>query len=278
MTKAAPKGESNVKLANGVNMPRIGLGVYLMPSGRATREAVSSALRLGYRHVDTARLYDNEADVGRAISESAIARDDVFVTTKLWNSDHGFDRALAAFDESRKALGVESVDLFLLNWPVARLRQASWRALEQLYDEGRVRAIGVSNFMIGHLEELIGGARIAPMVNQIEVHPYHQQRDLRAWCAAHKIAVAAYSPLAKGAVLRDRVVKAVAGEAGATPAQVVLAWELHHDLIVLPKSVHPARQKENLAAVQVELTAAQLARLDGLERGMVTSWDPRQAP
>jgi diketogulonate reductase-like aldo/keto reductase len=278
LTKAPPKGVASVKLANGVNMPRIGLGVYLVPSGRATREAVSSALRLGYRHIDTARLYDNEADVGRAISESAIARDDVFVTTKLWNSDHGFDRALAAFDLSRRALGVESVDLFLLHWPVPRLRQASWRALEQLYDEGRVRAIGVSNFMVRHLEELIEGARTAPMVNQIEVHPFHQQRDLRAWCAAHKIAVAAYSPLAKGAVLRDRVVKAVAAEAGATPAQVVLAWELHHDLIVLPKSVQPARQKENLAAGEVDLTAAQLARLDGLERGMVTSWDPRQAP
>jgi diketogulonate reductase-like aldo/keto reductase len=278
LTKSPPKGVASVELANGVNMPRIGLGVYLVPSGRATREAVSSALRLGYRHIDTARLYDNEADVGRAITESAIARDDVFVTTKLWNSDHGFDRALAAFDLSRRALGVESVDLFLLHWPVARLRQASWRALEQLYDEGRVRAIGVSNFMIRHLEELIEGARIAPMVNQIEVHPFHQQRDLRAWCAAHKIAVAAYSPLAKGAVLRDRVVKAVAAEAGATPAQVVLAWELHHDLIVLPKSVHPARQAENLAAADVKLAAGQLARLDALERGLVTDWDPREAP
>jgi diketogulonate reductase-like aldo/keto reductase len=271
-------GMTSAKLANGVDIPRIGLGVYLVPSGRATREAVSSALRLGYRHIDTARLYDNEADVGRGIAESAIARESVFVTTKLWNSDHGFDRALAAFDASRKALGVESIDLFLLHWPVPRLRQESWRALEQLYDEGRARAIGVSNFMIRHLEELIEGARIAPMVNQIEVHPFHQQRELCAWCAAHKIVVAAYSPLAKGAVLRDRVVKAVAAEAGATPAQVVLAWGLHRDLIVLPKSVQPARQQENLAAAEVELSADQLARLDGLERGMVTDWDPRQEP
>ena len=266
------------KLANGVAMPRIGLGVYLVPRGRQTREAVASALRLGYRHVDTARLYDNEADVGRAMRESGIARQDLFVTTKLWNSDHGFDRALAAFDESRGALGLEAVDLFLLHWPVPRLRSTSWRALERLYDEGRARAIGVSNFMIHHLEELASRARIAPMVNQIEVHPFLQQRDVRAWCAKHNIAVAAYCPLAKGEALRDPTVRKVAAEAGVTPAQAVLAWGLHHDLIVLPKSVSPERQAENLSAAQVTLTAAQIARLDGLERGYVTDWDPRKAP
>jgi diketogulonate reductase-like aldo/keto reductase len=266
------------KLANGVAMPRIGLGVYLVPSGRQTFDAVASALRLGYRHIDTARLYANEADVGRAMRESGIPRGDLFVTTKLWNSDHGFDRALAAFDESRAALGLEIVDLFLLHWPQPRLRKDSWRALERLYDEGRVRAIGVSNFMVHHLEELLGGARIAPMVNQIEVHPFLQQRDVRAWCAGHDIAVAAYCPLAKGEALRDPTVRKVAAEAGVTPAQAVLAWGLQHDLIVLPKSVRPERQAENLAAAQVKLTAAQFARLDGLERGYVTDWDPREAP
>ncbi|HYC25676.1 MAG TPA: aldo/keto reductase [Roseiarcus sp.] len=275
---AAPKEGSNAKLANGVAMPRVGLGVYLVPSGRATREAVLSALRVGYRHVDTAQLYGNEADVGQALAESKLAHGEVFVTTKLWNADHGFDRALAAFDASRRALGVESVDLFLLHWPVPRLRLESWRALEQLYDEGRVRAIGVSNFMIRHLEELLGRARIVPMVNQIEVHPFFQQREVRAWCLANNIAVAAYSPLAKGAVLADPVVKAVAAEAGATPAQTVLAWGLRHDLIVLPKSVRPARQTENLAAAKVRLTARQVARLDQLERGLATDWDPRRAP
>jgi methylglyoxal/glyoxal reductase len=268
----------SVKLANGVLMPQIGFGVYLVPSGRATREAVSSALRLGYRHVDTARLYDNEADVGRAMRESGIPREELFVTTKLWNSDHGFDRALAAFDESRAALGLGLVDLFLLHWPVRRLRLDSWRALERLYDEGRVRAIGVSNFVTHHLEELMNHARIAPMVNQIEVHPFLQQRDVRAWCVNHKIAIAAYCPLAKGAALLDPTVKAVATEAGVTPAQAVLAWGLHHDLIVLPKSVHPKRQAENLAAADIELTATQIARIDGLERGIATDWDPREAP
>jgi diketogulonate reductase-like aldo/keto reductase len=280
MAKAtAPVGSAPfAKLANGVLMPRIGLGVYLVPSGRETRECVASALRLGYRHVDTARLYDNEADVGRAMRESGIAREDLFVTTKLWNADHGFDRTLAAFDASRAALGLDVVDLFLIHWPVPRLRLDSWRALERLYDEGKVRAIGVSNYMVGHLEELLAKARIAPMVNQIEIHPFLQQRDVRAFCAAHDVAVAAYCPLAKGRAVQDPTVSAVAAEAGVAPAQAVLAWGLHHDLIVLPKSVHVARQAENLAAATVKLTAAQIARLDGLERGLVTDWDPRGAP
>ncbi|HLJ72803.1 MAG TPA: aldo/keto reductase [Roseiarcus sp.] len=276
--KAAAKLAPAAKLANGLEMPRIGLGVYLVPSGRKTRDAVASALKLGYRHIDTARLYDNEADVGQAMRDSGVPRGELFVTTKLWNADHGFDRTLAAFDESRAALGLEAVDLFLLHWPVPRLRAESWRALERLYDEGRVRAIGVSNFMIHHLEELMAGARIAPMVNQIEVHPFFQQRDVRAWCAKHGIAVAAYSPLAKGAVARDPAVRKVAAEAGVTPAQAALAWALQHDMIVLPKSVRPERQAENLAAAQVKLSAAQIAALDGLDRGHVTDWDPRAAP
>ncbi len=206
------------KLANGVVMPRIGLGVYLVEPGRKTRDAVASALKFGYRHLDTARLYDNEADVGKAVRESGLPREEIFVTTKLWNADHGFDRALAAFDESRAALGLSTIDLFLLHWPVPRLRKDSWRALERLYDEGRVRAIGVSNFMIHHLEELIAGARIAPMINQIEIHPFFQQRDVHAWCAKNNIAVVAYSPLAKGAVARDPTIRRIADEAGATPA------------------------------------------------------------
>jgi diketogulonate reductase-like aldo/keto reductase len=268
----------SARLANGVLTPRIGLGVYLVPQGRKTRDAVGSALQLGYRHIDTARLYDNEADVGKAVRESGVPREDVFVTTKLWNADHGFDRTLAAFDESRGRLGLAQVDLFLLHWPVPRLRKDSWRALERLYDEGRVRAIGVSNFMVHHLEELLAAARIPPMVNQIEVHPFLQQRDVRAWCAKHGIAVAAYSPLAKGEVARDPTVRKVAAEAGVTPAQAALAWGLHHDLIVLPKSVRPERQSENLAAAQIRLSPRQIAALDGLERGYVTDWDPRASP
>ncbi len=277
--QTAPEAHSlTAKLANGVAMPRVGLGVYLVPPGRKAREAVAAALKLGYRHIDTARLYGNEADVGQALRDSGLPRDELFVTTKLWNADHGFERTLAAFDESRAALGFETVDLFLLHWPVPRLRKDSWRALERLYDEGRVRAIGVSNFMVRHLEELLAGARIAPMVNQIEVHPFFQQREVRAWCAKHNIAVAAYSPLAKGDVARDPTIRKVAVEAGATPAQVALAWGLHHDLIVLPKSVRLERQRENLAATKIRLTPAQIATLDGLDRGQVTDWDPREAP
>jgi diketogulonate reductase-like aldo/keto reductase len=268
----------SVRLANGVPTPRIALGVYLVPPGRNTRECVASALRLGYRHVDTARLYENEADVGRAMRESNIPRDELFITTKLWNADHGYERALAAFDESRAAMDLAVVDLFLLHWPVPRMRLDSWRALERLYDEGRVRAIGVSNFMVHHLEELLAKARIKPMVNQIEIHPFLQQRDVREFCAAEGIAVSAYCPLAKGAALRDKTVRAVASEAGVTSAQAVLAWGLAKNLIVLPKSVDPERQRENIAAYEVTLTDSQIARLDGLERGLVTDWDPRDAP
>jgi diketogulonate reductase-like aldo/keto reductase len=264
-------------LANGVAMPRIGLGVF-RAAATETREAVASALALGYRHVDSARIYGNEAETGAAVLDSGIPRAEVFVTTKLWNQDHGYDRALSAFETSRAALGLDVVDLYLIHWPVQKLRLESWRALERLYEEGAVRAIGVSNFMVPHLEELAARANVMPHVNQIEVHPFLQQQDVRDWCARNGVAVEAYSPLAKAAALSDPTVFDVAREARATPAQVLLAWGLGHGMTVLPKSVRPQRQAENLAAAGVSLTPAQIARLDELERGMATGWDPRKAP
>jgi diketogulonate reductase-like aldo/keto reductase len=266
-----------VRLANGVALPRIGLGVFRAAPGE-TRGAVMAALAAGYRHVDTARIYGNEADVGAAIRDSGLPRDEVFVTTKLWNQDHGYDRTLRAFDTSLATLGLDHVDLYLLHWPVQKLRLDSWRALERLHAEGRARSIGVSNFMVPHLDELAARATVMPHVNQIEVHPFLQQRDVRAWCAAHGVVVEAYSPLAKAAALSDPAVFETAREARATPAQVLLAWGLGHGMVVLPKSVRPERQIENLAAAKVTLTAEQMARLDGLERGMATGWDPRGAP
>lgn len=266
-----------MNLANGVAMPRIGLGVFRAASAE-TREAVSSALALGYRHVDTARIYGNEAETGAAVLGSGIPRDEIFVTTKLWNQDHGYDRALKAFETSRTTLGLDVVDLYLIHWPVQKLRLESWRALERLYEEGAVRAIGVSNFMVPHLEELAARANVMPHVNQIEVHPFLQQRDVRDWCARNGVAVEAYSPLAKAAALDDPTVFDVAREARVSPAQVLLAWGLGHGMAVLPKSVRPQRQAENLAAGSITLTDAQIARLDELERGMATGWDPRKAP
>src|SRR5260221_2248510 len=213
-----------------VAIPRFGLGVYQMGRGRATENAVAWALEAGYRHVDTAALYGNEAEVGSAIKQAIAAgrlrRDQVFVTTKLWNSDHGYDAALKAFDVSYRRLGLEQIDLFLLHWPVPNGRRDSWRALERVLGDGRVRAIGVSNYMVHHLEELLGHAKVAPAANQIELHPWCQQRDVVAVCQAHDIAVVAYSPLTKGAKLGDPRLVALARALKRSAAHVLIRLSL----------------------------------------------------
>lgn len=266
----------HVLLSNGVAMPRVGLGVFRSARGNETQLAVADALSIGYRHIDTAAIYGNETDVGVAIAASGVPRDQIFVTTKLWNQDQGYDNALRAFDNSMRALGLSTIDLYLLHWPVPRLRLDSWRALETLYEQGRVRAIGVSNFMVRHLDELSAHARIAPMVNQIEVHPFLQQPLVREWCARHRIAVAAYSPLAKATALNNSVVTAVARDERMSPAQVLLTWGLQRCDVVLAKSVKRPRQMENLAARSISLSKESLQRLDALEAGRVTGWDPRK--
>jgi diketogulonate reductase-like aldo/keto reductase len=265
-------------LNNGVRIPRVGLGVFQSARGEETRQAVSAALRLGYRHIDTAAAYRNEEDVGRAIRESGIARAEIFVTTKLWNSDQGFDSALRAFGASLARLGLDYLDLYLLHWPVPDKRLDSWRALERLYAEQRVRAIGVSNFMVHHLDELLAHANVVPAVNQIEVSPFLQQREVRARCAQRGILVEAYSPLTKGQRLAHPVVRDIAREVGRSPAQVLLRWGLQQGLVVLPKSTHEARIRENAALFDFTLGEEAMARLDGLEEGFATGWDPRQQP
>jgi len=266
------------KLNTGAEIPRVGLGVYQAPRGEVTRAAVRAGIELGYRHIDTARAYSNEADVGAAVREADVPRAEIFVTTKLWNADQGHDEARRAFDASLARLGLEYVDLYLIHWPVPRLRLESWRALEAIHASGRARAIGVSNFMVHHLEELLARAQVMPAVNQIEVSPFLQQRDVRAFCAARGIVVEAYSPLTKGARLDHPVVRRIAGESGRSPAQVLLRWGLDRELVILPKSVTPARLAENLAALELPLSDAHLAALDALEEGLVTGWDPREAP
>ena len=265
------------RLNNGVEIPRLGLGVYQAHRGEETQRAVREALRIGYRHIDTARIYGNEQDVGAAVRASALARDEVFITTKLWNDDQGFDKALQAFEASLTRLGLDHIDLYLLHWPVPEQRLESWRALERLYAEGRVRAIGVSNFMRHHLEELLSRAQVVPAVNQIELTPFLQQRDVRSFCAERGIAVEAYSPLVRGTRFRNPVVADIAGRIGKSPAQVLLRWGLQHDLIVLPKSVRPERIAENAALFDFELGEAEMRRLDALEEGLVTGRDPRSA-
>jgi diketogulonate reductase-like aldo/keto reductase len=231
-------------------------------------------LQLGYRHVDTARVYANEGDVGEAIRSSGIPRKEIFVTTKLWNDDQGYDSALKAFDASLKRLTLDYVDLYLLHWPVPHRRLDSWRALEKIAQEGRAKAIGVSNFLKPHLEELLARAQVVPAVNQIELSPFLQRRETRAFCARQGIAIEAYSPLTKGKRLKNPVVVEVAKNVGRTAAQVLLRWNLQHDAIVLPKSTRKERILENASLFDFELNADAMGRLDGLEENLVTGWDP----
>jgi diketogulonate reductase-like aldo/keto reductase len=264
-----------VPLPGGGSIPQVGLGVWQTPRGEVTRQAVETALRLGYRHVDTARIYGNERDVGAAVRASGLPRAQVFVTTKLWNDDQGYDRALRAFDASLERLGLDYVDLYLLHWPVPGKRLDSWRALERLHEEKRARAIGVSNFLTRHLDELLAHARVAPAVDQIEVHPFLQQRDTRAACARHGIVVEAYSPLTHGLRLDHPVVTAAAARIGRTPAQVLLRWAIQHGMVVLPKSAREARIRENAAIYDFSLDAEAMRALDACDEGLATGWDPR---
>lgn len=273
-----PPKQPCIALHNGVSIPQLGLGVFRTPSGATTRRVVREALDLGYRHIDTARIYGNEADVAQAIRESGLPRQDVFVTTKIWNDDQGFDQTLRASEATLLRMDVEYVDLLLLHWPVPGRRIDSWRAMERLHKSGMARAIGVSNFMPHHLREMLATCREPPSVNQIELSPFLQQRELRTFCREHGIRVAAYSPLTKGMRIHHPEVARIANAINRTTAQVLIRWGLQHDLVVLPKSSQPARLQENLAALDFELGAEHMAALDGLEEGLVTGWDPRQVP
>ena len=268
-----------ITLNNGVAMPRLGLGVYQSGRGRATENAVAWALEAGYRHVDTAAMYGNETEVGaalrRAIAAGAVRRDDVFVTTKLWNSDHGYDEALRAFEASHRRLGLEQIDLFLIHWPVPKARKESWRALERVLADGRCRAIGVSNYMVRHLQELLGHAKVAPAVNQIELHPWCQQRDVTAFCQQHDIAVEAYSPLTKGMRLKDPLLAGLARATGRSPAQLLLRWSLQKGFVTIPKSAKRERIAENAALFDFALSAQQMATLDDANEERHVTWDPR---
>jgi methylglyoxal/glyoxal reductase len=263
-----------MKLGSGYAIPRVGLGVWQTRAGADTRRAVLAAFGAGYRHVDTARVYGNEADVGRAVVEANVPRSEIFITTKLWNADQGFDSALRAFDESLARLRLEYIDLYLLHWPVAKLRLESWRALERLHSDGRARSIGVSNFLVPHLNELSQHAKVMPHVNQIELSPFLQRRDTVDWCRKNQIVLEAYSPLTRGKRLNHPQVLSIARQLNRSPAQVLLRWGIQHGFVVLPKSATASRIEENARLFDFELDADALARLDALEEGLVTGWDP----
>jgi len=258
-----------ISLNNGVSIPQVGFGVFLVPESE-TKTAVATALAAGYRHIDTAKLYQNEAEVGEAIAESGIARDEIFVTTKVWNSDQGYDPAIAAFEASMDRLKLDVLDLLLIHWPVPDLDRYvdTWRAFEKLQADGRVRAIGVSNFGVQHLERLFEETSVVPAVNQIELHPHLPQAELREFHARHGIVTEAWSPLARGgAVLDDPVVTRIAERVGKSPAQVVLRWHLQLGNVVLPKSVTPSRIQENIELFDFSLTDEDLAAFATLETG-----------
>ncbi|ACL65277.1 2,5-didehydrogluconate reductase [Anaeromyxobacter dehalogenans 2CP-1] len=269
---------STVELRGGVRMPILGLGVWQSPPGDETRNAVLAALRLGYRLVDTARAYRNEEDVGAAIRESGVPRDEVFVTTKLWNSDHGYDSTLRACDESLRRLGLDRLDLYLVHWPVPKLRGETWRAMERILAEGKARAIGVSNYTIRHLDELLASANEPPSVNQVELHPFLVQRGLVDHCQANGIQVEAYGPLVRGHKMENPVLQRIAHRVERTPAQVLIRWGIEHGLVTIPKSVHEHRIRENADVFGFSLSPADLAALDALDEGYRTSWDPTDAP
>jgi 2,5-diketo-D-gluconate reductase A len=258
-----------IELNDGHRIPQLGLGVYQVPA-QDTADNVRTALEIGYRHVDTAQMYGNEEGVGAGIAASGVPRDDVFVTSKLNNGFHRPDDARRSFDETLRKLGTDHVDLFLIHWPLPTRYDgdfvSTWRTLEEFAKDGRARSIGVSNFQVEHLERLAAETGTVPAVNQIEVHPYFVNEQVRAYGREHGIVTEAWSPIAQGQVLKDPVVSAVAQRLDRSPAQVVLRWHLQHGHVIFPKSVTPARIKENFELFDFELTAEDVAALDAMDR------------
>lgn len=266
------KIDTTTTLNNGIKMPIFGLGTYQLQPGRKTREAVLHALNAGYRLIDTAAFYQNEKDIGEAVRNSGIPREDIFITTKVWNSDHGFDAALAAFKKSLKRLGLAYLDLYLIHWPVPVLRNETWKALEVLLKTEECRCIGVSNYMIQHLKELQGST--IPAVNQVEFHPYLYLKDLLEFCHSHTIQVEAYSSLTKGRYLHDPALKTIASHYDKTPAQILICWGLQKGVIVIPKSSKKERIYENADVFDFTLSPKDMAVLDSFHANIHTSWDP----
>jgi 2,5-diketo-D-gluconate reductase A len=262
-------------LHDGVEIPQLGFGVFQIPP-EETQEKVEEALGVGYRHVDTAAAYRHEAGVGAAIAATGVRREDVFVTTKLWNSEQGYDSTLRAFEQSLERLGTGNVDLYLIHWPLPNkdLFLDTWRAFERIREEGGARSIGVSNFRVEDLERLEQEAERRPTVNQIELHPRLQQADLRAWHGDHEVATEAWSPLAQGELLEDGTIETVAAHHDRTPAQVILRWHLQIGNVVIPKSSSPERIRENFEVFDFELSEDDMAALERLDSGERTGPDP----
>ncbi len=261
-------------LHNGVEIPWLGLGVLRTPAGEAVESAVRWALEAGYRSIDTATIYENETGVGRAIKQSGLPREDIFVTSKVWNTDQGYESTLKAFEASLKRLDLDYLDLYLVHWPVKDKFQETWRALETLYQVGQVRAIGVSNFLIHHLESLLQTARIVPMVNQVEFHPYLQQPQLQAFCRNYRIQMEAWRPIMKGQVMQVPELVTLAQKYGKNPVQITLRWILQRGIVAIPKSVQQQRIRDNADIFDFKIEADDLALIDRLDRNQRLGTDP----
>jgi diketogulonate reductase-like aldo/keto reductase len=263
-----------MKMNNGIEIPQFGLGVYLSKSGNECTNAVTWALEAGYRHIDTAKAYGNEKEVGEAVRNSGIPRNEIFITTKLWNDDHGYDSALKAFNKSLNTLNVDYIDLYLIHWPVKEKRKDSWKAFEKIYESGYCKSIGVSNYMINHLEELFGYANIIPAIDQVEFSPYAYYKELLVFCTKNKILLEAYSPLTRMKKLGESKLKEIATKYDKTTAQILIRWAIDHDLVVIPKSSRKERIIENANVFDFELDKEDLKILDNLNEDYRVAWDP----
>jgi len=255
-------------------MPWLGLGVLYMSEGGEVENAVRWALEVGYRHIDTASIYGNEAGVGRGVKLSRVPREDIFVTGKVWNRDQGYDQTLAAFEASLERLDTDYVDLYLVHWPVAGLYKDTWRALETLYESGKVRAIGVSNFLVHHLQDLLQDARIRPMVNQVEFHPYLQQPDLQKFCRLNQIQLEAWRPLMKGKVLQIPELVELGKKYGKNPVQITLRWMIQRGIVAIPKSAQQQHIRSNADIFDFKIDEEDMVLIDSLDRGERLGQDP----
>ncbi|UNP79189.1 aldo/keto reductase [Bacillus nitratireducens] len=270
--------QSKTTLHNGVEMPWFGLGVFKVEDGPELVEAVKVAIKEGYRSIDTAAIYGNEKAVGEGIragiKEAGISREDLFITSKVWNSDQGYETTLAAYEESLKKLELDYLDLYLVHWPVEGKYKDTWRALETLYKEGRARAIGVSNFQIHHLQDVLEDAEIKPMINQVEYHPRLTQKELQAFCKEQGIQMEAWSPLMQGQLLDNETLQEVADKYGKTTAQIILRWDLQNEVVTIPKSTKEHRIIANASIFDFELTKEDMEKIDALNQNHRVGPDP----
>ncbi|MBQ4869263.1 aldo/keto reductase [Priestia megaterium] len=270
--------QDTVTLHNGVKMPGFGLGVFKVEEGPELLNAVKIAIKHGYRSIDTAAIYGNEEGVGRGIreglKEAGISRENVFVTSKVWNADLGYDATIAAYETSLKKLGLDYLDLYLIHWPVEGKYKEAWRALETLYKEGKVKAIGVSNFQVHHLKDLMEDAKIKPVINQVEYHPRLTQKELQAFCEKHHIQLEAWSPLMQGELLNNEVLTEIANKHNKSVAQVILRWDVQNGIITIPKSTKEQRIVENASIFDFELTKEEIERIDELNQNHRVGPDP----